>query len=239
MKGIVLAGGHGTRLRPMTEVTNKHLLPIYDKPMIFYPIQTLVNGGIKEILIVTGKEHVGDFTELLGDGRRFGIDLTYKVQGEAGGIAQALGLAKHYISSDKCTVILGDNVYEENFSKQFEKFEKNGDGAHVFLKEVQDAERFGVAEIKGDKIIGIEEKPKAPKSKYAVTGLYMYDSGVFDVIRMLKPSGRGELELSDANNHYAKQGKLGYTILKGFWSDAGTVESLFRTTLFIGQKTKQ
>jgi glucose-1-phosphate thymidylyltransferase len=233
MKGVLLAGGAGTRLKPMTEVTNKHLLPVYNKPMVFYPLQTLLDAGIKEILIVTGKEHGGDFLELLGSGKRFGADFTFKLQEEAGGIAQALGLTERFVGTDKCTVILGDNIFEENFSKQVKLFDKNGKGAHVFLKEVPDPQRFGVAEIgKEGKIIKIEEKPKTPKSNFAVTGIYMYDSDVFDVIKTLKPSWRGELELSDVNNHYVKEGKIEYTILNGFWSDAGTVESLFRATLF-------
>ena len=227
MKGIVLAGGTGSRLRPLTKVTNKHLLPVGRYPMIFYPIYKLKEAGIKEILIVTGREHMGDVIELLGSGGDFGLDFTFKVQDRAGGIAEALGLAENFVKNEKCVVILGDNIFEDNISGYVEKFEKQGEGAKVLLKEVENPERFGVAEIKGEKIISIEEKPKKPKSNFAVTGIYMYDSKVFSIIKTLKPSQRGELEITDVNNRYLEMNKLTYDFLKGWWTDAGTFESLF------------
>lgn len=227
MKGIVLAGGTGSRLRPLTKVTNKHLLPVGRYPMIFYPIYKLKEAGIKEILIVTGREHMGDVIELLGSGRDFGLDFTFKVQDRAGGIAEALGLAENFVKDEKCVVILGDNIFEDNISGYVEKFEKQGDGAKVLLKEVENPERFGVAEIRGEKIISIEEKPKKPKSNFVVTGIYMYDSDVFGIIKTLKPSRRGELEITDVNNRYLEMNKLTYDFLKGWWTDAGTFESLF------------
>jgi len=227
MKGIVLAGGTGSRLRPLTKVTNKHLLPVGRYPMIFYPIYKLKEAGIKEILIVTGREHMGDVIELLGSGRDFGLDFTFKVQDRAGGIAEALGLAENFVKDEKCVVILGDNIFKDNISGYVEKFEKQGEGAKVLLKEVENPERFGVAEIRGEKIISIEEKPKKPKSNFAVTGIYMYDSEVFSIIKTLKPSQRGELEITDVNNRYLEMNKLTYDFLKGWWTDAGTFESLF------------
>jgi len=227
MKGIVLEGGTGSRLRPLTKVTNKHLLPVGRYPMIFYPIYKLKEAGIKEILIVTGREHMGDVIELLGSGRDFGLDFTFKVQDRAGGIAEALGLAENFVKDEKCVVILGDNIFEDNISGYVEKFEKQGDGAKVLLKEVENPERFGVAEIRGEKIISIEEKPKKPKSNFAVTGIYIYDSDVFGIIKTLKPSRRGELEITDVNNRYLEMNKLTYDFLKGWWTDAGTFESLF------------
>jgi glucose-1-phosphate thymidylyltransferase len=228
MKGIVLAGGTGSRLRPLTRVTNKHLLPVGKYPMIFYPIYRLKQTGIRDILIVTGREHMGDVIELLGSGRDFGVEFTYKVQDEAGGIAQALGLAEHFVNGDKCVVILGDNIFEDDITPYVKSFEKQKEGAKVLLKEVPDPHRFGVPEFRDGKIIAIEEKPKEPKSNYAVTGIYMYDSEVFDIIKALKPSARGELEITDVNNAYLKMGTLTYDILKGWWTDAGTPESLFR-----------
>lgn len=223
MKGIVLAGGTGSRLYPLTKVTNKHLLPIGNKPMIYYPIEKLTEAGIEEILIVTGTEHMGDVVNLLGSGKDFGCRFTYKVQDEAGGIAQALGLAENFVGNDSMTVILGDNIFETELKKSLKNY--SGDGAQILIKKVQDPERFGVAELDGDRIVGIEEKPGNPKSDFAVTGVYMYDSKVFDLIKTLKPSGRGELEITDVNNHYIAQNKMTYSVMDGWWTDAGTPES--------------
>jgi glucose-1-phosphate thymidylyltransferase len=235
MKGVILAGGTGSRLHPLTKVTNKHLLPVYDEPMIYYPLKTLVNAGIKDILVVSGKGHVGHFLELLGSGSDFGVRLSYEIQKEAGGIAQALGLAEHFVDGDDVTVILGDNIYEDNVSESVESFRT---GARIFLKPVEDAHRFGVAEVdeKNSRVLGIEEKPKQPRSNYAVTGLYIYDNSVFEVVRNLKPSGRGELEITDVNNYYIRQGKLSFSVLDGYWSDAGTFESLFRASELVRVK---
>lgn len=223
MKGIVLAGGTGSRLFPLTKVTNKHLLPIGTKPMIYYPIEKLIGAGIEEILIVTGTEHMGDVVGLLGSGVEFNCRFTYKVQDQAGGIAQALGLAENFCGNDPMTVILGDNIFESSLKDGVSSW--NGVGAKIFIKEVHDPQRYGVAEIDGDRIVGIEEKPKNPKSNYCVTGIYMYDAGVFEVIKTLKPSGRGELEITDVNNHYIAQGKMGFSMLDGWWTDAGTPDS--------------
>lgn len=223
MKGIVLAGGTGSRLYPLTKVTNKHLLPVGNKPMIYYPIEKLTEAGIEEILIVTGTEHMGDVVNLLGSGKDFGCRFTYKVQDEAGGIAQALGLAENFCGDEPMTVILGDNIFEASLSKALENY--GGSGSQILIKQVEDPERFGVAELEGDRIIGIEEKPKKPKSEYAVTGIYMYDSQVFDLIKNLKPSERGEFEITDVNNHYIENGTMKYSILDGWWTDAGTPES--------------
>ena len=230
MKGIILAGGTGSRLYPLTKVTNKHLLPVYDKPMIYYPLQTLIAAGIKDIMIVSGRGHVGHFLELLGSGKEFGVRLTYEIQEGAGGIAQALGLAESWAGTDDVAVVLGDNIFQNNIRKDVEAFES---GAKIFLKEVTDAHRFGVAEVKGNRVLGIEEKPKAPKSNLAVTGLYLYDAGVFDIIRTLKPSGRGELEITDVNNAYIRRGAMEFSVLEGFWSDAGTFESLLRASVMV------
>lgn len=227
MKGIILAGGTGSRLYPLTKVTNKHLLPVYDKPMIYYPLQTLVNAGIEDIMIISGRGHAGHFLELLGSGSEFGVHLTYEIQEEAGGIAQALGLAEDFADNESVAVILGDNIFQDNVRDEVWSFKS---GAKIFLKEVPDSNRFGVAEIKGERIISIEEKPAAPKSNLAVTGLYIYDTEVFDVIHTLKPSARGELEITDVNNEYISMGKMSYSVLSGFWSDAGTFESLFRAS---------
>ncbi len=228
MKGIILAGGLGTRLAPLTQITNKHLLPVYDKPMIYYPIETLVRADIHDIMIVTGGNSAGDFLRLLGNGQSFGLkDVYYTYQKGEGGIAEALSLAEHFADGDKVIVILGDNIIEDNIAPYVDQFRHQKKGARIFLKEVSDPERFGVPEIKNGKIIRIEEKPKKPKSQYAVTGIYMYDETVFDIVHTLKPSKRGELEISDVNNSYIKSGNLEYDILKGFWSDAGTFESLF------------
>jgi glucose-1-phosphate thymidylyltransferase len=239
LKGIVLAGGLGTRLLPLTKVTNKHLLPIYDKPMIYYPIETLVRAGIREILIVTGGSNAGDFLRLLGNGREFGLDdIHYTFQEGEGGIAEALRLAEHFADGEPVTVILGDNIIEGDIGPMITRFQKNPSGAKILLKEVADPERFGVAEINGDRIVGIEEKPKNPKSRYAVTGIYIYDARVFDIIRGLKPSRRGELEITDVNNRYIRQGLMAFEILDGWWTDAGTFESLFRASCLIAEKNK-
>jgi glucose-1-phosphate thymidylyltransferase len=233
MKGIILAGGTGSRLFPLTKVTNKHLLPVGNKPMIYYPIESLIKAGIKEILIVTGVEHMGDVVGLLGSGKDFGCKFTYRVQDEAGGIAQALDLAEHFVHGDQCTVILGDNIFLDNLKEDVLAFQKQEVGARILLKEVQDPHRFGVAELKGNQVVSIEEKPKKPKSNYAVTGVYFYDASVFNTIKTLKPSGRGELEITDVNNHYIQKGQLSYGFLKGWWSDAGTFESLARVNKLV------
>ncbi len=227
MKGVILAGGTGSRLYPLTKVTNKHLLPVYDKPMIYYPLQTLIDAGIEDIMIVSGRGHAGHFLELLGSGVDLEVHLTYEIQEKAGGIAEALGITEDFVDNDSVTVILGDNIFQDNVRKAVESFKS---GARIFLKEVPDAKRFGVAEIKGSQIISIEEKPESPKSNLAVTGLYIYDPGVFEIIRTLKPSGRGELEITDVNNEYIRLGKMDFSLLNGYWSDAGTFESLFRAS---------
>jgi glucose-1-phosphate thymidylyltransferase len=235
MKGVILAGGTGSRLHPLTKVTNKHLLPVYDEPMIYYPLKTLIDAGIKDILVVSGKGHVGHFLELLGSGSDFGVRLSYEIQKEAGGIAQALGLAEHFVDGDDVTVILGDNIYEDDVREHVESFRS---GARIFLKPVPDAGRFGVAEVdaKNNRVLGIEEKPKQPRSNYAVTGLYIYDSSVFQIIRTLKPSGRGELEITDVNNDYIRKGTLSFSLLEGYWTDAGTFESLYRASELVRNK---
>lgn len=234
MKGVVLAGGTGSRLMPLTRVTNKHLLPVYNKPMIMFPLQTLINAGIIEIMIVSGKGHAGHFLELLGSGEEMGINLSYAVQERPDGIAGALKLANRFVDGDNIAVILGDNIFEDQFD--FSKFK---DGARVYLKKVsdKDAERFGVADIDKDgKIIDIIEKPKKFVSPYAVTGLYLYDYKVFDIVKRLKPSSREELEITDVNNTYVKEGKMSHEIVNGFWSDAGQFESLYRSTIFVREK---
>jgi glucose-1-phosphate thymidylyltransferase len=236
MKGIILAGGTGSRLYPLTKVTNKHLLPVYDQPMIYYPLYTLVNAGITEIMIVSGRGHAGHFLELLGSGAEFGVRLTYEIQEKAGGIAEALGLADSWADDENVAVILGDNIFEDNIKFDVSSFTN---GAKIFLKEVPDASRFGVAELEKDRVISIEEKPKIPKSNYAVTGLYLYDSRVFPIIKKLKPSGRGELEITDVNNAYLKKNRMHYTILEGYWSDAGTFSSLLRATIFVQQHSAE
>ena len=236
MKGVVLAGGTGSRLFPLTKITNKHLLPIYDKPMIFYPIQTLVDAGIREILVVTGGRNSGDFLRLLANGREFGlkhIDYTYQ-EGE-GGIADALGLAEHFADGDKICVILGDNIIEGTIRDAVDDFKKQKNGAKILLKEVTDAERFGVAELRDGHIVSIEEKPKKPKSNLAVTGIYMYDNRVFDYARDLKPSKRGELEITDVNNAYIAAGDCFFDELDGWWTDAGQFESLYRATQLVAE----
>jgi len=227
MKGVVLAGGLGSRLYPLTKVTNKHLLPVYDEPMIYYPIKILVNAGIDDIMIVTGGNNAGEFLKLLGNGADFGLrHLNYTYQEGEGGIAAALSLAEFFADEGKIAVVLGDNIIEKNVRKAVESFKKQKDGARIMLKEVPDPERFGVPIFEGNRIIGVEEKPEVPKSQYAVIGIYMYDRRVFDFIKTLKPSERGELEITDVNNFYINEGKMEWDILDGWWSDAGTFESL-------------
>ena len=236
MKGVILAGGLGTRLHPLTKVTNKHLLPVYDKPMIYYPIQTLINAGIDDILIVTGGNNAGDFLKLLGNGKEFGLKhINYTYQEGEGGIAEALRLAEFFASGDKICVVLGDNVIERNIRKAAENFRKQKDGAKILLKEVPDPQRFGVAELRGDRIARIEEKPKEPKSRYAVIGIYLFDQEVFNIIKTLKPSVRGELEITDVNNRYIEKGLMTWDILEGWWTDAGTFESLLRANQMVAQ----
>ena len=225
MKGVILAGGTGSRLFPLTKVTNKHLLPIGSKPMIFHPIEKLISARITDILIVTGVDHMGDVVNLLGSGKDFQCRFTYKVQDAAGGIAQALGLGEDFAHGEKICVILGDNIFQDSLGPIVENFKKQSKGAKLLIKEVSDPHRFGVAEIKGKRIIGIEEKPKHPKSSYCVTGIYMYDEEVFAMIPKLSPSKRGELEITDVNNSYIRQSTLTYDILKGWWTDAGTFPS--------------
>jgi len=236
MKGVVLAGGKGSRLYPLTRVTNKHLLPVYDRPMIFYPIQTLVDAGIREIIVVTGGQNAGDFLRLLSNGKDFGLQrIHYTYQEGEGGIADALRLAEPFVEGEKICVILGDNIIENNIIDATEAFEKREKGAHIILKEVSDPERFGCPELSGGKILGIEEKPKKPKSNYAVTGIYFYDATVFEKIGKAKPSWRNELEITDVNNMYLKENALTHSILDGWWTDAGTFQSLLRATNLAAQ----
>jgi glucose-1-phosphate thymidylyltransferase len=236
MKGIILAGGLGTRLHPLTKVTNKHLLPVHDKPMIYYPIESLINAGIRDILIVTGGNNAGDFLKLLGNGSDFGLEhINYTYQVGEGGIAEALGLARYFAGDDRICVVLGDNIIERNFVAAARAFEEQESGARILLKEVPDPERFGVAVLDGEKVMRIEEKPKEPKSNYAVTGIYMYDNTVFDIISTLKPSDRGELEITDVNNAYIERGDLRWDILEGWWTDAGTFDSLHRANNLVAE----
>jgi len=227
MKGVVLAGGLGTRMYPLTKVTNKHLLPVYNEPMIYYPIRTLVNAGIDEILIVTGGNSAGEFLRLLGNGKEFGLrHIHYTYQEGEGGIAAALSLAEFFADNGKIAVVLGDNIIEKNIRNAVEAFRKQGEGARILLKEVSDPQRFGVPVFEGDRIVRVEEKPAKPPSNYAVIGIYMYDQRVFEFIRSLKPSQRGELEITDVNNFYIREGKMEWDVLEGWWTDAGTFESL-------------
>ena len=236
MKGVVLAGGLGTRLLPLTKVTNKHLLPVYNKPMIFYPIQTLVNAGVTEIMLVTGGNNAGDFLRLLGNGKEFGLKhLNYTYQQGEGGIADALRLAEHFADGESICVILGDNIIQGNVAKTAEEFRRQGQGAKILLKEVKDPQRFGVPVLDGRRVTRIEEKPANPQSPYAVTGIYFYDSHVFEFIRTLKPSARGELEITDVNNAYIKAGSLTWDVLEGWWTDAGTIESLYLANQLVSQ----
>ena len=240
MKGIVLAGGTGSRLSPLTKITNKHLLPIYDRPMIYYPIQTLVDAGIRDILIVTGGKNAGDFLRLLANGKHFGLKhMQYSYQEGEGGIADALALAEHFADGDKTCVILGDNIIQGSIRSAVEQFQQQPSGARILLKKVPDAERFGVAEIAHNRIVKIEEKPKRPKSDFAVTGIYMYDGTVFDKVRTLVPSRRGELEITDVNNAYIKEGNMTFSYLEGWWTDAGTFDSLLRAGNLVAQSRQQ
>jgi len=240
MKGIILAGGTGSRLAPLTTVTNKHLLPVYNKPMIYYPIKTLVEAGVKDIMIVSGKGHAGHFLELLRSGADFGVHFSYGVQEEAGGIAQALGLCRDFADQEKVAVILGDNILEDNIATAAKDFISQGGGAKIFLKEVDNPQSFGIAEVDGGKITSIEEKPKNPKSNLAVIGVYMYDHQVWDIITTLKPSGRGELEITDVNNFYVKQGTMTFEKLNGWWGDGGeSFDSLLHAANLVAQKEKQ
>ena len=239
MKGLILAGGLGKRLEPLTRITNKHLLPVYNKPMIYYPIQTLVNAGIKDIMIVTGGNNAGDFLRLLGNGREFGLKhINYTYQRGEGGIADALSLAEHFSKGQKIVVVLGDNVIEKSIKKFVTRFEKQPKGARVLIRKVPDPERFGVVEFRGKKIISIKEKPKNPKTNYIVTGIYMYDKKIFDIIRTLKPSGRGELEITDVNNVYLEKNELRYDILDGYWTDCGLPETLYKASTLVREKRK-
>lgn len=237
LKGVVLAGGLGKRLEPLTRVTNKHLLPVYDRPMIYYPLQMLVDAGITEIMVVTGGAHAGDFLRLLGNGEAFGLKhLNYTYQRGEGGIAEALRLAEHFAGGEPLVVILGDNLVEHSIRLHVQRFATQEQGARILLKEVNDPWRFGVAELDGSRVVNIEEKPLAPKSRFVVTGIYMYDAQVFDIIRTLKPSGRGELEITDVNNVYIKRGQMQYDLLEGWWTDAGLPETLYRATSLVRER---
>jgi glucose-1-phosphate thymidylyltransferase len=236
VKGIVLAGGLGTRLRPLTAITNKHLLPVYDQPMIYYPIQTLVNAGITDIMIVTGGNSAGDFLKLLGNGKAFGLKhLNYTYQEGEGGIAEALSLVEHFAADEPVCVVLGDNIIEGNIRSAVRAYRHQGGGAKIILKKVPDPERFGVPELDGRSVVRIEEKPKIPPSEYAVIGIYMYDAGVYEIIRTLKPSARGELEITDVNNAYIERGEMTWEELEGWWTDAGTFESLLRASNLVAE----
>jgi glucose-1-phosphate thymidylyltransferase len=236
VKGVVLAGGLGTRLRPLTAVTNKHLLPVYDQPMIYYPIQTLVNAGITDIMIVTGGNSAGDFLKLLGNGKAFGLKhINYTYQEGEGGIAEALSLVEHFAAGDPVCVVLGDNIIEGNIAAAVRAYRHQGGGAKIILKRVPDPERFGVPELNGKRVLRIEEKPESPKSEYAVIGIYMYDGEVYDIIRTLKPSGRGELEITDVNNAYIQRDEMTWEELEGWWTDAGTFESLLNASKLVAE----
>jgi len=240
MKGVILAGGLGSRLYPLTKITNKHLLPVYNRPMIYYPLQTLVEAGIKDILIVTGGNHAGDFLRLLGDGKEFGLKrLSYTYQEGNGGIAAALAIAEDFANGAPICVILGDNIIEKSIRPAVERFRRQRCGARIFIKQVADPHPFGVPELQGKKVIRIEEKPRHPKSTYAVLGIYMYDDQVFDIIRTIKPSARGELEITDVNNIYISRGEMYWEILDGWWVDAGTVENLVLANHLVAQKHSQ
>ncbi len=237
MKGIILAGGLGTRLHPLTKITNKHLLPVYDRPMIYYPIETLVQAGITDITLVTGGNFAGHFLSLLANGKEFGLShINYVYQEGEGGIAEALGLCRYFTDDQPVAVILGDNVLEQSIAPAVEAYRKQGKGAKILLKEVPDPERFGVATLEGDKVVKITEKPRRPESNLAVIGVYMYDNRVFDIISTLKPSDRGELEITDVNNRYIELGEMTYEIVQGGWTDAGTFDSLYRASSLIAQK---
>ncbi len=237
MKGVILAGGLGTRLRPLTKVTNKHLLPVYDRPMIYYPIETLCRAGIRDIMIVTGGSSAGDFLRLLGNGADFGLkDIAYTYQDGEGGIADALKLCEHFAEGGRILVVLGDNLVQDDIAPYVRKFKNQKSGARLLLKEVPDPQRFGVAQLEANRIVNIEEKPEYPKSSYAVTGIYMYDRRVFDFIRDLTPSARGELEITDVNNRYIANGDMHFDVLRGWWTDAGQFESLYNAAALIAQE---
>ena len=236
MKGVVLAGGLGSRLLPLTKVTNKHLLPVYDQPMIYYPIRTLINAGIEDIMIVTGGNSAGDFLKLLGNGKDFGLKhLNYTYQEGEGGIADALSLVQHFADDGPICVVLGDNIIEGNIRIAADEYAKQGVGSKILLKRVHDPQRFGVPELDGEHVLRIEEKPTDPKSDFAVIGIYFYDSSVFDIIKTLVPSGRGELEITDVNNHYIQRGEMTWGELEGWWTDAGTFESLLHATRLVAE----
>ncbi len=236
MKGVILAGGLGSRLHPLTKITNKHLLPVHNLPMIYYPIQTLINAGIDDIMIVTGGNSAGDFLRLLGNGKEFGLShLNYTYQEGEGGIADALSLVRHFADEQPICVVLGDNIIENNIKTAADQYRKHGKGAKILLKKVSDPHRFGVPRLEGDAVVEIEEKPKQPKSDYAVVGIYFYDQSVFDVITTLKPSDRGELEITDVNNHYIGRGEMTWGELDGWWTDAGTFESLLRASNMVAE----
>ncbi len=240
MKGVILAGGLGKRLFPLTKVTNKHLLNIYAKPMVYYPIQTLVDAGIKDILLVTGGNHAGEFLRLLGNGHHFGLKhINYTYQEGEGGIADALKLAEHFADGEKIVVILGDNILEKSIKRYVDNFKKQPHGARILIKKVEDPWRFGVVQMKKGKIVAIKEKPKNPKSDYIVTGVYMYDSCIFDIVKTLKPSKRDELEITDVNNAYIERRELHYDILKGYWTDSGTFDSLLRASNLVARRERQ
>jgi glucose-1-phosphate thymidylyltransferase len=234
VKGVILAGGLGLRLSPLTDVTNKHLLPIYKKPMIFYPIEKLVQAGLTEIMVVTGGPHAGHFLKVLGNGKKFGLkDIHYTYQEGEGGIGAALALAENFVDGARVVAVLGDNLFQDDLRPGLARFMAQKDGARIFLREVEDPERFGVASISGGNVVGIEEKPKVPKSNLAVTGVYMYDRTVFDILRTMKPSGRGEMEITDVNNAYIQRGSLMWEKLNGWWTDAGTFDSLYHANQII------
>lgn len=239
LKGVILAGGTGSRLHPLTKVTNKHLLAVGRKPMIYYPIEKLTSAGIDEILVVTGVEHMGDVVNLLGSGKDFGCQFTYKVQDEAGGIAQALGMAEDFSQDQPLVAILGDNIFQAQLKEYVDRFIAQKTGARVLLKQVDQPQRFGVAQICDDRVISIEEKPRKPKSNYIITGIYFYDASVFNIIKTLKPSDREELEITDVNNAYIAKGQLAYDILDGWWTDAGTFESLNRANDLVIEEPPQ
>ncbi|MCH9007134.1 NTP transferase domain-containing protein [candidate division KSB1 bacterium] len=237
MKGVILAGGLGTRLHPLTKITNKHLLPIYDKPMVYYPLETLVTAGIDDILLVTGGNNAGDFLRLLGNGKEFGLrHLNYTYQEGEGGIAEALSLAEYFVDGEPMVVILGDNIVEKSIKSAVDNFREQGSGAKILLKRVEDPQRFGVAELDSNRVVNIVEKPKEPESDLIVTGIYMYDPSVFDFIKKLEPSQRGELEITDVNNLFIGRGNMTYEILDGWWTDAGTFESLYHASTLVAEK---
>ena len=239
MKGVVLAGGTGSRLYPLTKVTNKHLLPIYDEPMIYYPIKTLRSSGITNILIIIGGESIGDFLKLLGSGEELGVKITYRAQVGSAGIPAALSLAREFVGKDKFMVVLGDNIMDECLKKEAEEFKAGTYGAHIFVKEVNDPQRYGVVEVKNNKVLSMVEKPKNPKSSLIASGVYMFDSKVFNMIPKLKPSARGELEIADVLNDYIRNGDLTFSMIKGYWTDAGTLESLYRANVIVREKREK